>query len=90
MKEPADLANSTCAALVLKGPAAKAAWAYVCYMLACWHTLPTVLPLPLSIVLCLCRPSGGRGDDPAALRHRLDKAERAMEKERRAMQVSSS
>jgi hypothetical protein len=36
-----------------------------------------------------CRPAGGRGDDPAALRQRLDKAERAVEKERRAVQVSS-
>lgn len=30
--------------------------------------------------------AGGRGDDPVVLRHRLDKAERAVEKERRAAQ----
>ena len=33
------------------------------------------------------KPSGGRSDDASALRFRLDKAERAVEAERRAVQV---
>jgi hypothetical protein len=50
-----------------------------------WHPGPHPKPR-----LFRRRPAaGGRGDDAATLRLRLDKAERAVEKERRAAQVGT-